>query len=99
MNDKTIINIGKSFFWISFLLGNICFFGYLITKQIGFAVFGYILLVVASLVNLLAIIGLMIYGSFYKEQLNVCLKSAIIILINIPLAVIYAAIGINIIDI
>lgn len=98
MNDKTILNIGKYTFGLCFLFGNICLFGFIIFKNDLFADAGYFLLIFASIFNLFVIAGLLVYGFFNKSKLNVCYKSAGILLINIPIAILYAVIGISILD-
>jgi hypothetical protein len=95
MNDKDILTIGKLTLGISFLLGNICLFGYIITRNEKFAAGGYLLLMIGSILNLLVAGCLLTYGLFHKSKLNICLKSVQIILINIPVAVLYAVIGIS----
>jgi hypothetical protein len=92
-----IIHIGKSLFWLSFLLGNIALFGYLIFKDSSFAIFGYFLLIFGSIVNLIAFFSLIIYGFFNSKHYDECLKSALILLYNIPIAILYAWIGLSII--
>ncbi|ASW74818.1 hypothetical protein IQ37_19490 [Chryseobacterium piperi] len=98
MKDKEILNLGKCVFGCSFLLGNICLFGYMITKEEVFAATGFTLLFFGSVLNLLVILGLLIYGFIHQSQLNVCLKSIGILLINIPAAILYAIIGIHLIQ-
>jgi LIVCS family branched-chain amino acid:cation transporter len=96
MKNNDIINVGKSIFGLSFLLGNICLFGYLITKNDDFASYGCMLLLFATPVNLFVIVCLLIYGLFNKSQLNNCCKASAIICINIPVAILYFFIGISI---
>ncbi|MGC5746155.1 hypothetical protein [Chryseobacterium sp. NFX27] len=97
MKDHQIINIGKSIFGLCFLLGNICLFGYLITGNEDFAVGGYMLFIFGTLLNLLFVIGLVIYGIAIQSKLNACLRAIGILMINIPIAILYAVIGTNII--
>ncbi|MEN4761574.1 hypothetical protein ABEG63_14635 [Chryseobacterium sp. C39-AII1] len=99
MNDKTIMDIGKSFFWISFVLGNICLFGYLITKIEYFVEGGLLVVGWGFIINLAVVLLLIIYGIFNKSKLDVCLKSVGIILLNIPIAIIYIVIGMSIVTI
>jgi len=96
MNNRNILNIGKCIFGLCFLLGNICLFGYIISKDDSFAIGGYFLLVFGTLISLPAILGLVIYGLINKSQLKICMKSSIIICINVPVAILYALVGINI---
>lgn len=58
-----------------------------------YAVAGYFLLFIAGLINILIVIGLLIYGFIRKEEMPFCLKSVAIILLNIPIAALYAWIG------
>lgn len=95
-SDETILNIGKSVFWLSLLLGNICLFGYIITRDSTFALGGLMLLLYGSIVNVLVIGGLLIYGFNNKSELTICFKASKILLINIPIAILYAIIGLNI---
>ena len=97
INNLTIIHIGKSLFWLSFLLGNICLFGYLISNELFFAIGGYFLLIFGSSVNLLAFVSLILYGVFNRNQYEESMKSALILLINIPIASLYTWIGLSII--
>jgi hypothetical protein len=98
MNKKAIVNTGKLFFWISFILGNICLFGYMISKNDQFVAGGYLLLIFGTIINLLAILILMIYGLINKSQLKNCMKASMIICINIPIAIIYFYIGISLLN-
>lgn len=98
MKNENILTKGKLFFWLSFILGNICLFGYLITKDGSFAFYGFMLLIFGSILNVLVIITLLIYGAFNKNYLDTCYKSIGIILINIPIATLYAVIGISILN-
>lgn len=98
MKNKNILTTGKFFFWLSFILGNICLFGYLITKDEDFAFYGFMLLIFGSMFNLFVIACLLIYGFFNKIYLGTCYKSAGIILINIPIAILYAVIGLSILN-
>jgi len=97
MKDHQIINIGKYIFGLCFMLGNICLFGYLITRNDGFVACGYMLLTWGTIVNLLFVIGLLIYGIASQSKLKACLKAIGLLLINIPLAYLYVLIGINLI--
>ncbi|MBT2622157.1 MULTISPECIES: hypothetical protein [Chryseobacterium] len=95
MNNKQILNIGKYVFGSSFLFGNICLFGYLITRVDLFAVSGFMLLIFGSVLNLLVILGLLIYGFAYKSKLNTCLQATSILLANIPIAILYTVTGLS----
>ena len=99
MNEKTIITIGKTLFWLSFGLGNICLFGYIFTKSNSYIKGGILLLGWGFYINLIAVLVLIVYGIFDKSKLNVCLKSAGIMLLNIPFAMIYTVIGMSVVTI
>jgi len=96
MKNLKIIHIGKALFWLSFALGNLCLLGYFFSEQPFFAIGGLYLLIYGSVVNLIAFFGLLIYGSFHQKQFDECSKSALILLINIPIAILYYFIGVSI---
>ena len=93
----TIKNIGKFFFWISFILGSICLFGQIITDNDNFAFAGFMLLIFGGIINLIVILVLLIYGFSKKEYFEDCKKSILMILINLPIAIFYAWIGLSLI--
>ncbi|WP_042721228.1 hypothetical protein [Flavobacterium sp. B17] len=93
MKDSTIQNIGKFTTLLSFVLGNIFLFGYIFTKNIDFAIFGYLYLFAGTAINLLIIGILLLYGFFNKRQFSLCRKSALILTVNIPIALLYSFIG------
>ena len=95
MENSSILTLGKYTFWSSFIAGNICLFGYLIFREEAFAICGYLLLPIATIINATLFLSLIIYGFVKKEHLQICLKSAAILLINIPIAWLYAAIGVS----
>lgn len=97
MKNFTLKNIGKTFFLLSFALGNICLFGYIFTQNLDFAIAGYFLLIFGTLANLIVILGLLIYAFFHKNQREICYKSVVIMLLNIPVAILYAIIGMSLI--
>ncbi|GGP05642.1 hypothetical protein GCM10010992_22540 [Cloacibacterium rupense] len=97
MKIFTIKNIGKLFFWLSFILGSICLFGYVFTKDIQFAIAGYFLLIYGGIINLMVFVVLIIAAFFNIEKKEDYVKSAYILLINIPIAILYAWIGLSII--
>lgn len=68
MENRDIIVLGKLVFGVSFLLGNICLFGYLFTKDQVFASSGYLLLIYATMLNLLIVLGLLIYRLLMKQN-------------------------------
>ncbi|OBW42818.1 hypothetical protein AB670_00768 [Chryseobacterium sp. MOF25P] len=89
MKDSTIINIGKLTFAITFLLGNICFWGFFLTNIIGFAIFGSYFIFLGTMINITIFLVLLIYGSFNNAQFKICLKSSFIILLNLPILLLY----------
>lgn len=95
MEIFTIKNIGKLFFWLSFILGSICLFGQIITDNDNFAFAGFMLLIFGGVINLIVILVLLIYGFSKKEYFEDCKKSILIILINLPIAILYAWIGLS----
>ncbi|UFH31133.1 hypothetical protein LNP04_14265 [Chryseobacterium sp. C-71] len=98
MKNSIIKNIGNYTFTLFFLLGNVCLFGYLITKVDAFAASGFTLLQFAIPINLFVILCLLIYGLFRKPKLKICMKASLIICINIPIAVLYFYIGLSLLN-
>ncbi|WP_223608713.1 hypothetical protein [Chryseobacterium sp. OSA05B] len=97
MKDHHIIKLGKYIFGLCFALGNICLFGYLITDIDDFAYYGFLLLIFGTALNLPVALVLLIYGITHEPKSDACLKSIGIMMINIPIAIIYAVIGLHII--
>ena len=97
MNEKIIVNIGKLLFWISFLMANLCLFGYFFTKNDSFAEGGILLIGWGFVINLMVALLLIIYGVFNKQKLHACFRSILIMSINIPIALIYMFIGIGLV--
>ncbi|WP_124537062.1 hypothetical protein [Chryseobacterium sp. KBW03] len=95
MKDSEILYFGKSLFALCLVLGSLCLLGYLTTRMEEFAIGGYMLLIFGAFLNLLVILGLLIYGCVYRSRLNECLKAIGILLINIPIAILYTVIGLN----
>ncbi|UHO37755.1 hypothetical protein H5J24_19315 [Chryseobacterium capnotolerans] len=93
MEDKEIINLGKSIFGVFFVLGSIFLLGAIITKEGGFAGAGYMLVYFGVPVNILCVLSFLIYGIIYRSKFLACLKAVGILLINIPIATLYGAIG------
>lgn len=98
MKDSTIIDIGKYTFLIFLILGNVCLFGYIISKIGAFAAGGLYLILIGSVVNLIIITGLLIYGSYYKPHLIPCLKAIGLICFNIPISILYFFIGLSLLN-
>jgi len=95
MKDSEILYLGKSLFALCLVLGSICLIGYLTTRMEEFAIGGYMLLIFGAFLNLLVILGLLIYGCVYRSRLNECLKAIGVLLINIPIAILYTVIGLK----
>lgn len=89
MEDKDILRIGKSMFWFSFLAGSIVFFGLFSGFMMTFVVFSGLILLLFALANTVVFFGLIIYGLTHESKFEVSLKSASILLINIPVSFIY----------
>lgn len=95
MKDQNILHLGKFVFWLFFLTGNICFFGYMITREFWFADSGFVLVTYGTVFNVIILFLLLGYGTIEKAKRKVCFQSAGILLINIPFAVLYTISGWN----
>lgn len=90
MSDKDILGIGKLVFVFSFLVGSVLFFRLFSELMIEFAVFNGLILCVFVLINVIVFFSLITYGLLYQSKLKICLKSASVLLINIPVSLIYS---------
>ncbi len=97
MSERNILNLGKAVFGVFFLIGNICLFGYVFTKDFHFADVGLLLVSYGAVFNLIVLAGLMLYGLINNHKRKICFQSAGYLLINIPFAILYAIIGWNLI--
>jgi hypothetical protein len=68
---------------------------FLDSKNDDFAIGGFFLLIFGTIINFFLIIALVIYGTIMKDQFEYCMKTVFILLINIPIAIIYTVIGLN----
>jgi len=101
MKNLNPLKIGKYTFWVSFILGNLFMFGFLFGGLViksdniafGSAVFGFYYLYVATAVNLIILNGLIVWGIYDINKREQCFIGSAIMLINIPLAILYAFIG------
>jgi LIVCS family branched-chain amino acid:cation transporter len=88
---------------VSFIIGNIFLFGAIICNFIPswneyvfhFAQIGFYYLPVASIINILIIMLLSFYYFEVKETIKNYFKAVGYILLNIPIAIIYAYIGLS----
>ncbi|MDR6517185.1 hypothetical protein [Chryseobacterium camelliae] len=96
LTDQSVITLGKSVFWLFFILGNISMIGYIISKNDEFAVGGFMLLIFGSMINLLIVAAILVYAWIDIHRRSACMKAVMIILINIPIAILYFFIGISI---
>ena len=97
MSERNILIIGKGLFGAFFLTGNICLFGYLFTKDFQFADSGFLLIIYGGIINFLVVSGLLVYGAYDQKKCKACVQSVGFILLNIPIAALYATIGWNLI--
>ena len=98
-----VLKIGKYTFWVSFAIGNIFFLGALYCKAISFwnsdieiffVVGGFLYLLLAAIINVLILIALSAICLFVREARGNYLKAIGYILLNIPIAILYAHVGI-----
>ena len=104
MKNLNPLKIGKYTFWVSFILGNLFLLGYLFAMAIKSnnianvcLVGGYIYLFVATAVNLVILLTLLVFGIFKicNVERKQCFIGSAIMLINIPLAILYAFVGLG----
>lgn len=97
MKDRDIINLSKSVFGGCLIMGSICLLGGAF-KQESLAAAGYMLLIIATPVNLFFVLAFLIHGLVTRSSLKTCIKAIGILSINIPIAILYAVIGIYLVS-
>lgn len=97
MSERNILNLGKSIFGVFFITGNICLLGYIFTRDFNFADLGFLLIMYGGIFNFLVLVGLLVYGAVDQKKCEACIQAVCILLINIPIASLYAIIGWNLI--
>lgn len=98
MKDSEIIDLGKAIFGVFFSVGTLCLLGALVTKDDWFAGAGYLLIVFGVPVNLLCILGFLTYGIINTSKFKECMIAILILTANIPIACLYAIIGLAYFD-
>jgi LIVCS family branched-chain amino acid:cation transporter len=89
MDNKDILAIGKNVFWFSFLGGSLSFFGIFLGHITELIVFNGLIFCLFVLINAIVFFCLMGYGLIHQSKFIICLKSASMLLINIPISFIY----------
>ncbi len=92
-----IRTIGKSVFYFLLLSGIVCLFGYILTNEIIYAVFGFYLLFIGTIISLMVMLGLAIYGILYEGNWKNIGIACLFMLANLPIAALFAYIGTSII--
>ncbi len=100
MQNLNPLKIGKYTFWASFIIGNIFLFFCLFSVSIKnnhlalhSAIYGFFYLPIATCINIVILLVLTIWGIVVPVKRIECFSGAIIMLINIPIAILYFAIG------
>lgn len=96
MKDQNIVYFGRFIFGLFFLTGNICLFGYILTKEYWFTDSGFLLITYGTVFNVFVLSVLLIYAVADRSVRKACLHSAAILLLNIPFAILYTIIGWNV---
>jgi len=102
MKNLNPLKIGKYTFWVSFGIGNLFMLVFLYGMAIKInwlsewsAMLGFYYLFITKFINFAILLFLFVYGfsSNDKETRKQCFKGIAIILINIPIAILYAVAG------
>lgn len=93
MKDYNYLLLAKRVFITSLSFGLLALIGYLITKALVFAIFGYFYMFFAAFINTLILVFFLISAIAYKEKRVECFQSILILGINIPIAIFCAIIG------
>lgn len=95
MNDFNYQIIAKNLFISSLAIGVGILISFLLTKNFDFAIWGLIYLIFATILNLIFLLFFLISGFLYKTKYEECMKAILILLINIPIAIACAFIGLS----
>ena len=92
--------LGLRAFWLSFIVGNIFMFGFLFSMSIqnhkwasDVAIFGLGYAFLAAIVNILIMLVLLTNGITNKKERKDSFIGIAIMLLNIPIAILYAFVG------
>ncbi len=86
---KNTDKIGRIVTTTSFLIGTIFLLSYIISRDLTIAVLGFYYLIIATIINLIALIIFLILAFNNPKNKNKYLKTILVMLINIPIATIY----------
>lgn len=89
MTTEQYIKTGKACALISLLCGTIIFGVYLLTSSTALLFIGYAFIVLAGLTNLVMLFAILLRAGTDKRNRNRLLKTAALMLINIPVAFVY----------
>lgn len=88
-------NFGRSIALISFIIGTVIFISHRMTGSPLVAIWGYIYIILATVINLIVLIFLLVEIGQIKENRNKNLITIFIILVNIPICISYIYIALN----
>ncbi len=95
MNAFNYQIVARNLFFLSSTIGIgiLCFF--LFTKNFELVKWGFIYLIFSTFLNVIFVFFFLISGFLYKSKYEECMKSILILLINIPIAILCASIGLS----
>lgn len=96
MESRNIVSLGKLLFLASFILGSVCLLGFIFTGSSDFAIVGYLTLICGAFINGITVLSIAVYAIIKPQYSKECIRAIIYMLINIPIAVLYAVIGLSI---
>lgn len=89
MTEPYILKVGESVFRFLFSAGTLLFFSLYSGLMTEFVVYSGLVLCLFTMLNAFVFFALIIYGFIDQSKFVACLKSAGILVINIPVAFIY----------
>jgi|GEM_PF-2262841 len=76
-------------FVISLIFGSLIFFAFVFTQSLTIAIFGFLYVIALSIINLLLLIDELFQSFTNKELKKIHFNSALLITLNIPIALLY----------
>ncbi|WP_297696046.1 hypothetical protein [uncultured Eudoraea sp.] len=96
-SERSVVNKSLFYSLISFVIGSLIFAIFYWTEYIGIAILGLIFIIIAAFFNGVFLITLLVKITSTRVNLKKYMASILILLLNIPIAIAYFNVSINII--
>lgn len=87
--------IARFIFRFFLIIGLLIFIAFCLTDNNEYAVYGFIYILIAIPINLIFLTFFLVCAFLYKTKYEECVQSMLILLVNIPIALVLSFIGFN----